>query len=223
MQVYGGHGYIRDHGMEQFVRDARIAMIYEGTNGVQALDLVGRKLAPHNGRYAARVLPSGAANSSRQHAADEQLRRHGASHWRRRSARCNWPPRTSPQTGHGATRRKPAPRRPNTCGCSGWSRSASCGRGWQRSSRREAAGGERRCRSSTRRNSSTARFYMERILPQVGAPAGRDQIRQGGDDGDRRSGVLTRYFAPATSVPVRVPARPLSARICLPTSVASSA
>ncbi len=50
MQVYGGHGYIRDHGMEQLVRDARIAMIYEGTNGVQALDLVGRKLPQGAGR-----------------------------------------------------------------------------------------------------------------------------------------------------------------------------
>ncbi|MEP9370237.1 acyl-CoA dehydrogenase C-terminal domain-containing protein [Xanthobacter sp. VNH20] len=51
VQVYGGHGYIRDHGMEQYLRDARIAMIYEGTNGVQALDLVGRKLGAHTGRY----------------------------------------------------------------------------------------------------------------------------------------------------------------------------
>ncbi len=51
LQVYGGHGYIRDHGMEQFVRDSRIAMIYEGTNGIQALDLVGRKLSAHAGRY----------------------------------------------------------------------------------------------------------------------------------------------------------------------------
>ena len=51
MQVYGGHGFIRDHGMEQYVRDARIAMIYEGTNGVQALDLVGRKLPAHAGRF----------------------------------------------------------------------------------------------------------------------------------------------------------------------------
>jgi alkylation response protein AidB-like acyl-CoA dehydrogenase len=49
-QVYGGHGYIAEHGMEQFVRDARVAMIYEGTNGIQALDLVGRKLARDGGR-----------------------------------------------------------------------------------------------------------------------------------------------------------------------------
>ncbi|WP_085810117.1 acyl-CoA dehydrogenase C-terminal domain-containing protein [Sphingomonas sp. TZW2008] len=49
-QVYGGHGYIQEWGMEQYVRDARIAMIYEGTNGVQAMDLVGRKLAMGGGR-----------------------------------------------------------------------------------------------------------------------------------------------------------------------------
>ena len=49
-QVYGGHGYIAEWGMEQYVRDARIAMIYEGTNGVQAMDLVGRKLAANGGR-----------------------------------------------------------------------------------------------------------------------------------------------------------------------------
>jgi alkylation response protein AidB-like acyl-CoA dehydrogenase len=49
-QVYGGHGYIAEWGMEQFVRDARIAQIYEGTNGIQAMDLVGRKLGANGGR-----------------------------------------------------------------------------------------------------------------------------------------------------------------------------
>jgi hypothetical protein len=49
-QVFGGHGYIAEHGMEQFVRDARIAMIYEGANGIQAMDLVGRKLPRDGGR-----------------------------------------------------------------------------------------------------------------------------------------------------------------------------
>ncbi|GAB5501527.1 acyl-CoA dehydrogenase C-terminal domain-containing protein [Pyruvatibacter sp.] len=49
-QVYGGSGYTKEWGAEQFVRDARIAMIYEGTNGIQALDLVGRKLASKGGR-----------------------------------------------------------------------------------------------------------------------------------------------------------------------------
>jgi len=49
-QVYGGHGYIEEWGMSQYTRDARIAMIYEGANGVQALDLVGRKLAQDGGK-----------------------------------------------------------------------------------------------------------------------------------------------------------------------------
>ena len=49
-QVLGGHGYIREWGMEQFVRDARICQIYEGTNGIQAMDLVGRKLPKDGGR-----------------------------------------------------------------------------------------------------------------------------------------------------------------------------
>jgi len=49
-QVLGGHGYIREHGLEQFVRDARITQIYEGTNGIQAMDLVGRKLPKDGGR-----------------------------------------------------------------------------------------------------------------------------------------------------------------------------
>jgi alkylation response protein AidB-like acyl-CoA dehydrogenase len=49
MQCYGGHGYIRDNGVEQFVRDARINMVYEGANGVQAMDLVGRKLGRKGG------------------------------------------------------------------------------------------------------------------------------------------------------------------------------
>ncbi|NTT85527.1 acyl-CoA dehydrogenase C-terminal domain-containing protein [Tabrizicola fusiformis] len=50
-QIWGGHGYIEEQGMSQFVRDARIAQIYEGANGVQALDLVGRKLAQDGGKH----------------------------------------------------------------------------------------------------------------------------------------------------------------------------
>ncbi|MCP4090049.1 MAG: acyl-CoA dehydrogenase, partial [Gammaproteobacteria bacterium] len=56
VQVFGGHGYISVHGMEQFVRDARIAQLYEGTNGIQALDLIGRKLSMHNGRLVRRFF-----------------------------------------------------------------------------------------------------------------------------------------------------------------------
>ncbi|MCP5155341.1 MAG: acyl-CoA dehydrogenase C-terminal domain-containing protein [Ectothiorhodospiraceae bacterium] len=56
VQVLGGHGYIREHGMEQLVRDARICQIYEGTNGVQAMDLVGRKLGTAGGRLLRRLF-----------------------------------------------------------------------------------------------------------------------------------------------------------------------
>ncbi len=56
VQIHGGHGYIREWGMEQLVRDARITQIYEGTNGIQALDLVGRKLPTGTGRLARRFF-----------------------------------------------------------------------------------------------------------------------------------------------------------------------
>ena len=56
VQVHGGHGYIREHGVEQLVRDARITMLYEGANGIQALDLVGRKLPMHGGRPMQKML-----------------------------------------------------------------------------------------------------------------------------------------------------------------------
>jgi hypothetical protein len=55
-QVMGGHGYIEESGMSQFVRDSRIAMIYEGTNGVQAIDLVGRKLLASGGVYVVQFI-----------------------------------------------------------------------------------------------------------------------------------------------------------------------
>jgi alkylation response protein AidB-like acyl-CoA dehydrogenase len=56
LQCYGGHGYIAEWGMEQYVRDARIAQIYEGTNGIQALDLVGRKMGQGYGRLLRRFF-----------------------------------------------------------------------------------------------------------------------------------------------------------------------
>ena len=56
LQCFGGHGYIREYGMEQFVRDARIAQIYEGTNGVQAMDLLGRKVPDDGGRLVKRFM-----------------------------------------------------------------------------------------------------------------------------------------------------------------------
>jgi alkylation response protein AidB-like acyl-CoA dehydrogenase len=72
MQVFGGHGYIREWGMEQLVRDVRITQIYEGTNGVQALDLVGRKLPTGMGRLLRRFFHP-AMEFVEAHQADPQL------------------------------------------------------------------------------------------------------------------------------------------------------
>jgi Acetyl-CoA dehydrogenase C-terminal like/Acyl-CoA dehydrogenase, C-terminal domain len=72
MQCYGGHGYIRDNGMEQYLRDSRISMLYEGTNGIQALDLVGRKLPQGAGRLLSRFLDP-VLDFVETHAEDESL------------------------------------------------------------------------------------------------------------------------------------------------------
>ena len=70
-QVYGGHGYIAEWGMEQFVRDARIAQIYEGTNGVQAMDLVGRKLGANGGKGVRAFFEMVAADIAKARAAGD--------------------------------------------------------------------------------------------------------------------------------------------------------
>ena len=72
-QVYGGHGYIQETGVEQFVRDARIAMIYEGANGIQALDLVGRKLGRDGGRAITTFFNEVTA-FAKDHASDEAMK-----------------------------------------------------------------------------------------------------------------------------------------------------
>lgn len=73
-QILGGHGYIREWGMEQFVRDARIAMIYEGANGVQALDLVGRKLGLNGGKTVMSFFEQVKAFIG-EHEGDEELKK----------------------------------------------------------------------------------------------------------------------------------------------------
>jgi len=72
-QMYGGHGYIAEQGMEQFVRDARIAMIYEGANGIQALDLVGRKL-PRDGGRAVMSFFNEVATFAKEHGAADAMK-----------------------------------------------------------------------------------------------------------------------------------------------------
>jgi acyl-CoA dehydrogenase len=76
-QMYGGHGYIAEQGMEQFVRDARISMIYEGANAIQALDLVARKLSRNGGRAAMSFFAEVGA-FAKQHGTDEAMKPYSA-------------------------------------------------------------------------------------------------------------------------------------------------
>jgi len=72
IQIYGGHGYIRENGMEQYLRDARICQIYEGSNGIQALDLIGRKIPSGMGKKL-RYFFHPLSNFIKKHKADDQL------------------------------------------------------------------------------------------------------------------------------------------------------
>ncbi|MCH8497669.1 MAG: acyl-CoA dehydrogenase C-terminal domain-containing protein [Marinobacter sp.] len=74
VQVFGGHGYIREHGMEQIVRDTRIATLYEGTTGIQALDLLGRKVLMMTQGGAVREFTLKVTNFARKHVANKQMR-----------------------------------------------------------------------------------------------------------------------------------------------------
>jgi hypothetical protein len=67
VQVYGGHGYIKEHGIEQAMRDAKILCLYEGTNGIQAMDLVRRKLMLNNGRLPSRFFERARAELGKSH------------------------------------------------------------------------------------------------------------------------------------------------------------
>ncbi|MFS0735879.1 acyl-CoA dehydrogenase C-terminal domain-containing protein [Sphingomonas sp. 1P06PA] len=164
-QIYGGHGYIREWGMEQYVRDARIAMIYEGANGVQAMDLVGRKLGKDGGRAimalfaiiseeigAAKADPAAADYAARLEKAVGELQ--AASMWLMQN---------------GLTK-------PNNAGAAAYSYMTLMGIvsiGWMwlkmlRASTTAIAAGEGD-RAFHEAKQVTARFYGERILPDAGA------------------------------------------------------
>jgi hypothetical protein len=74
VQVFGGHGYIKEHGMEQIVRDSRISMLYEGTTGIQALDLLGRKVLVMTRGRAVREFTADIAKFSVEHLGNAKLR-----------------------------------------------------------------------------------------------------------------------------------------------------
>lgn len=75
-QIYGGHGYIKESGMELIARDARIATLYEGTTGVQALDLLGRKVLLHGGGKAIRDYTAGIMKWCGEYALDKEMRKY---------------------------------------------------------------------------------------------------------------------------------------------------
>ncbi len=180
-QCFGGHGYIREWGMEQFVRDARIAMIYEGTNGIQALDLVGRKL-PQNGGRALRRFMALVGEWIETHGATPALAAHaqalgraladlqGATQWLMRNAL------TAPN--HGAAGSVPYLHLLGLVALGyQWARMAQCA---------EAAGAEDAAFCANKL--ATARYFFSHLLPETAVH------RAGG--GGRRSidGIAGRRF-----------------------------
>jgi acyl-CoA dehydrogenase len=172
-QVFGGHGYIQESGMEQFVRDARIPMIYEGANGIQALDLVGRKLAKDGGR-AVMAFFGEVQGYVKQHAADVAMK-----------------PLVEPvgkALGHlqQATMwfMQNATGKPDNAGAGATDYMHLFGLvalGYMWCQIAAAAHGKLAADSSGRMNAKlvTARFFMERMLPETGAHLARIQAGAG--------------------------------------------
>jgi 3-(methylsulfanyl)propanoyl-CoA dehydrogenase len=169
-QIYGGHGYIAEHGMEQFVRDARIAMIYEGANGIQALDLVGRKLGKDGGR-AVMAFFNEVQSYIKEHSGEENLKPYvgpladafghlqQATMWFMQNARAN-----PDNAGAGSTDYM------HLFGL------VALGYMWCRMA--EAAQGKLKAGAdgaAPRLNAKlvTGRFFMERVLPETGAQLAR--------------------------------------------------
>ena len=173
MQVLGGHGYIREWGMEQYVRDARIAQIYEGTNGIQALDLVGRKMGAHAGRYLRRffhpVLAYIEAKSDDPALAEEFILPLSKAFGRLQSCTAEVARRGfgDPfEAGAAAT---------DYLRLFGLTALGYC---WARMAEVAAAKQEGEDAAFYRAKLTTARFFMQRILPQTGALSA--QIMAGG-------------------------------------------
>jgi len=164
-QVFGGHGYIREWGVEQAVRDARIAMIYEGTNGVQAMDLVGRKLPANGGRAiqaffkmigedvaAGKAVPETAAVAEALEKANQQLQ--AATMWLMQNAMTN----------------------PNNAGAAAYAYMhimgiVAVGMMWLRMARaaqEQIAAGTGNA-AYLKAKLVTARYFAERIMPEAGA------------------------------------------------------
>jgi alkylation response protein AidB-like acyl-CoA dehydrogenase len=170
-QVFGGHGYIVETGVEQFVRDARITMIYEGANGIQALDLVGRKL-PRDGGRAVMAFFNEVGAFAKEHAVDEAMkpfvaplekalgRTQAATMWFVQNAMAN------PDNGAaGATDYM------HLFGLTAigymWARMAKAAQ--------TKLAADANAKDAMQAKLATARFYMERVLPETGTFLARIQ------------------------------------------------
>ena len=165
MQVFGGHGYIREWGMEQFVRDNRINMIYEGTNTIQSLDLLGRKVLGNNGatlkkfgKLLAQLVEEEGVNETmaefinplaelgdQMHQVHHRARHQGASRMPTRSAPPRWTTCASPAT---------------------WC-SPGCSRAWRRSRCAKQADPATAGDPFYAAKLQTARFYFAKLLPET--------------------------------------------------------
>ena len=189
-QMFGGHGYIAEHGMEQFVRDARIAMIYEGANGIQALDLVGRKL-PKDGGRALQAFFAEVQGFIKEHAADDGDEAYveplgkalghlqQATMWFMQNAMAK-----PDNAGAGST---------DYMHLFGLVALGYMWAGWRRP-RSEKLKAERR---DARMNAKlvTGRFFMERMLPETGGASRAHPVRCGEHDGIAGGDVLRRRAA----------------------------
>ena len=165
LQCYGGHGYIREFGVEQFVRDARIAQIYEGTNGVQAMDLLGRKVPEGDGRLVKRWFALAQADVERALVGGDDVLRALAGSLA-----------TAMQALHATTTdvMSRARRNPNEIGAAAVDYLRLFGlvaTGWMwlrmaETARRQLAAGEGDA-PFLEAKVTTARFYAERLLPQA--------------------------------------------------------
>ena len=199
-QMFGGHGYIAEHGMEQFVRDARIAMIYEGANGIQALDLVGRKLGKDGGRAVMAFFNEVQRflQGERRRRGDEAL---SSSRSARRSAHLQQATMWFMQN---------AMAKPDNAGAGStdymhlfglvalgymWAQMAKAAHAQEGATAREPA---------MKAKLVTGRFFMERVMPETAAHLARITTGARCHDGDAGGSVLTRrpsYHTGSRAIP----------------------
>ena len=163
MQVFGGHGFIKEWGMEQFVRDNRINMIYEGTNTIQSLDLLGRKVLGNNGatlkkfgKLVGKLVEEEGVNEKMA-----EFINAGRRSWATSS------PSSRPRSASRASRTptKWAPPRWTTCAWRATSCSATCSRCMAQVALREIAAGN--TDPFYQAKLQTARFYFAKLFPET--------------------------------------------------------